>query len=117
MLRNADLPGSQAIVHSRAPICGIATPSRSFVRSPIVAAAVVALYFFLQRLRRSGVCGGRYSYNRLEIADEVRLVAVAKAQGKFRLIDRRAGRELFRRLVKPVTLDHPLGTYSDVLGE
>src|SRR5262245_7771606 len=64
--------------------------------------------------RRSGIRGGRYSYYSLEIPDEVSLVAVAQIQGNRGLIDRRAGRQLFCGLVKPVTLDHPLGRSSDV---
>jgi len=45
------------------------------------------------------------------------LVAVTQAQGELGLIDRLAGRQLFRSLVKAVTLNHPLGTYADVPGE
>src|SRR5215470_11223166 len=63
---------------------------------------------------RSGVCGRRHSHYRLEIPDEVGLVAVTQVQGNRGLTDRRAGRQLFCGLVKPVTLNHPLGTYPDV---
>src|SRR5262245_32520988 len=63
---------------------------------------------------RSGVCGRRHSYYRLEIPDEVGLVAVTQVQGNRGLTDRCAGRQLFRGLVKPVTLNHPLGTNPDV---
>src|SRR5262245_54507755 len=63
---------------------------------------------------RSGVCGRRHSHYRLEIPDEVGLVAVTQVQGNRGLTVRCAGRQLFRGLVKPVTLNHPLGTYPDV---
>src|SRR5215510_13016211 len=66
---------------------------------------------------RSGVCGRRHSYYRLEIPDEVGLVAVTQVQGNRGLTDRFAGRQLFRGLVKPVTLNHPLGAYPDIPGE
>src|SRR3954468_3314029 len=69
------------------------------------------------RAGRSGVLGGRLTGHRPEIADEVRLVAIAQPNRQTGVIRSPFGGELLRGVVEAVYPDRPLGRAADVFGE
>ena len=63
------------------------------------------------------VLRGRGADQRLEVADEVRLVEVAEVERRRRPVAVAALRDPLGRLVQPVALQHPLGAHADVAAE